>query len=150
MQKFWRNCTLLTAFTLWGGCDAPGLVGKGGECISLSECTLGLTCVAGHCSDDLSSLEGETPECDDAAVVMAAETDAPIGDAGVGDASPAVDAATPRDASTPRMDSSVPTPDASVPKDASVPDAGKLDSAVPDAAAPQDAAVEDAESSDAT
>jgi hypothetical protein len=147
MQKFWPNCALLTAFTLWGGCDAPALVGKGGECISLSECALGLTCVAGHCSDDLTSLEGETPEYEDASVVMDAESDAPSEDAGVGDASAPADAAAPRDASTPRMDSSV--PDASVPRDASVPDAGKQDSAVPDATV-RDAESEDAEAADAS
>ena len=137
----------VTAFALWGGCAAPALVGPGEACVSLSECQLGLTCIKGKCSDDLSSLEGEVPEYEDAAVVMDAGSAAgEDGGEGADAGMPGSDASTPRpDASTPKMDASTPQPDASAPRDASVPDAGHFDTGVVDASVDPDADGVDAE-----
>jgi hypothetical protein len=42
-------------------CNPPDLVGKGGECNSLSDCKPGLTCIEDKCTDDLESIAGEVP-----------------------------------------------------------------------------------------
>jgi hypothetical protein len=84
-------------------CGAPPLVEQGGRCHSLSDCEPGLTCVAGRCSTDLSSLMGQIPSYDMAeaaagqGAALDVEAGAPVHDAAY-DAAAAPDAAPEHDA----------------------------------------------------
>jgi hypothetical protein len=43
------------------GCDPPALVGRGGECNSLSDCKPGLVCIEERCTDEIGEIAGEVP-----------------------------------------------------------------------------------------
>jgi hypothetical protein len=144
-----RVSTWLTGLgLLCSACDAPPLVGRGGKCHSLSDCDLGLTCVAGRCSTDLASLQGEVPtyeELDAGALDAEAGVlrDAQVPDASAPRADASVDASAPREAGAPdsavaQPDSAVAQPDSAV-LDAAASDASEADAGDPDAAAVSDA-----------
>jgi hypothetical protein len=42
-------------------CDPPPLVGRGGECNSLSDCKPGLVCIEDRCTDEIDEIAGEVP-----------------------------------------------------------------------------------------
>ena len=42
-------------------CDPPPLVGRGGECNSLSDCKPGLVCIEERCTDEIAEIAGEVP-----------------------------------------------------------------------------------------
>jgi hypothetical protein len=101
---------------LWSGCSV-GSAGYGGDCVRSTECDVGLVCIEGLCTNDLSGLAdpGEVPDLseEDAA--------APAIDAAVVDGE-TPDAALPvLDGSVPVIDAALPLPDATLPV---LPDAG--------------------------
>lgn len=99
---------------LLGACTVDP-AGYGGDCARSTECEIGLVCIAGACTDDLSAIEdpGAVPELaepDAGAVVMdgampASDAAMPAGDASAPvDPSMTLDASAPIDASMPAVD----------------------------------------------
>ena len=62
----WKAALIGVAVGLGGaanlaGCDPPPLVGRGGECNSLSDCKPGLVCIEERCTDEIDEIAGEVP-----------------------------------------------------------------------------------------
>jgi hypothetical protein len=127
--------TSLALCLIASACSPTALSPKGGACHSLSDCQVGLVCLDARCSDDTSSIEGQTPSFEmDGAVLIE-----PDGATAPGDAGTTGDAATVTDASSPPDASSAP-PDAG--RDAGTRDAGTRDAAVVDAGNEPDGALD--------
>jgi hypothetical protein len=73
----WVSLSVMVAGVL-GGCSVEE-GGAGADCVRSAECALGLVCIEGACSNDLSAIEdpGEVPELmPEGGMDMMVETDA--------------------------------------------------------------------------
>jgi len=98
----WSGWVVVGVVWASAGCSPEPLASEGGKCHSLSDCNVGLVCVAGRCTGDVSLIKGDAPDLipDAALVLVDAGADAASPDAGaVGDGG-----ASPTDAGGPSSD----------------------------------------------